>query len=95
MENKMENEMETREYIGVIRVIVPLRKIEYVVYGDLILMYPKPCSIYLRGTVISSTAKPSTQNPDFFALCLRSSIGSSLASRTRMGSAGLPALAFG
>ena len=92
MENRMEIEMETREYIGVIRVIVPLRKIEYVV---LILMYPKPCSIYLRGTVISSTVKPSTQNPDFFALCLRSSIGSSLASRTRMGSAGLPALAFG
>ena len=31
--------------------VVPLKKIEYGVYGDLIEIYPKPCSIYLRGTI--------------------------------------------
>ena len=31
--------------------IVPLNYIEYGVYGDLIMMYPKPYSIYLRGTI--------------------------------------------
>ena len=30
--------------------IVPLKYIEYGVYGDLMKMYPKPYSIYLRGT---------------------------------------------
>ena len=32
--------------------IVPLKQIEYGVYGDLIMIYAKPCSIYLRGTYI-------------------------------------------
>ena len=27
------------------------RYIEYGVYGDLIIIYPNPCSIYLRGTI--------------------------------------------
>ena len=31
--------------------IVPLKWIEYGVYGDLVIMYPKPYSIYLRGTI--------------------------------------------
>ena len=31
--------------------ILPLKEIEYGVYGDLILMYPTPYSIYLRGTI--------------------------------------------
>ena len=32
--------------------ILPLKYIEYEVYGDLILVYPKPYSIYfLRGTI--------------------------------------------
>ena len=43
------------EYVGglegLYRVIVPLMKIEDGVYGDLIMIYPKPCSIYLRGTI--------------------------------------------
>ena len=33
------------------RSIVPLKKIEYGVYGDLIIIYPKPYSIYFRRTV--------------------------------------------
>ena len=32
-------------------VIVPLKEIEYGVYGDPMLMYPKPYSIYLRGPI--------------------------------------------
>ena len=31
--------------------IVPLKYVECGVYGDLIMIYPKPYSIYLRGTV--------------------------------------------
>ena len=31
--------------------IVPHKKIEYVVYGDLILIYPKSYSTYLRGII--------------------------------------------
>ena len=31
--------------------IVPVKQIEYGVYGDLIILYPKPYSIYLRGTI--------------------------------------------
>ena len=31
--------------------IVPLKWIECGVYGDLYITYPKPCSIYLRGTI--------------------------------------------
>ena len=37
------------------RVIVPRQWIEYGVYGDLIMINPKPYSIYLRGTI---TRKP-------------------------------------
>ena len=40
------------------RFIVPLKQIEYGVYADLIVIYPKPYSIYLRGTIISN------HNPD-------------------------------
>ena len=29
----------------------PLKQIEYGVYGDLIILYPRPYSIHLRGTV--------------------------------------------
>ena len=31
--------------------IGPLKQIEYAVYGHLIVEYPKPCSIYIRGTI--------------------------------------------
>ena len=31
--------------------VVPLKKIECGVYGDLTMIYPKPYSIYLRGTM--------------------------------------------
>ena len=31
--------------------IVPLKWIEYGLYGDLIIRYPEPYSIYLRGTI--------------------------------------------
>ena len=31
--------------------IVSLKKIEHGLDGDLIIMYPKPYSIYLRGTI--------------------------------------------
>ena len=31
--------------------IVLLHQIEYGVYGDLIIIYPKPSSIHLRGTI--------------------------------------------
>ena len=33
-------------------VIIPLKSIEYGVYGDLIIIYPTPYSIYLRGTIL-------------------------------------------
>ena len=39
--------------------IVPLKWVEHGVYGDLILTYPKPYSIYLRGTILD---KPQTLN---------------------------------
>ena len=32
--------------------MVPLKYIEYGVYGDLIIKYPKPYSIYLRGNIV-------------------------------------------
>ena len=35
-------------YIGV---IVPLKWIEYGLYGDLIIICPKPYSVYLTGTI--------------------------------------------
>ena len=31
--------------------IAPLKWIDYGVYGDLIMIYPKSCSTYLRGTI--------------------------------------------
>ena len=37
--------------IEVETLIVPLKWIEYGVYGDLIIVYPKPYSVYLRGTI--------------------------------------------
>ena len=33
--------------------IVPLKQIEYGVYGDLIILYPKPYSIHVSGTIRS------------------------------------------
>ena len=33
------------------RVIVPLKQIEYGVCGDLLIICPKPYSIYLRGII--------------------------------------------
>ena len=33
------------------RTIVHLKYIEYGAYVDLIIVYPKPCSIYLRGSI--------------------------------------------
>ena len=33
------------------RFIVPIKEIEYGVYGNLILIYPKPYAITLRGTI--------------------------------------------
>ena len=38
--------------------IVPLKYIKYGVYGDLITIYPKPYSIYLRGTIAARMLKP-------------------------------------
>ena len=32
--------------------IVPLKKIEYGIYGETIKTYPKPYSIYLGGTIV-------------------------------------------
>ena len=32
-------------------IIAPIKQVEYGVYGDLILIYPKPDSIYLTGTI--------------------------------------------
>ena len=37
-----------RVYVGV---IVPLTKIEDGMYGDLFIIYPKPCSCYFRRTI--------------------------------------------
>ena len=55
----MEKKMETN-YIG-LQIIVPLTYIEYGVYGDLIILDPKPYSIYLRGAITCSTKEP----PDY------------------------------
>ena len=46
--------------------IVPRKQIECGVYGDLVIIYPKPYSIYLRGTIApcaeqSARAIPSPQ----------------------------------
>ena len=34
------------------RVIVPLKWIEYGVYGSLVIIFPKPYSIFLRGLYV-------------------------------------------
>ena len=39
------------ETLATVRAIVPLKQIEYGVFGDLIVIYPKPYSIYLRATI--------------------------------------------
>ena len=39
------------------RSTVPLKWIEYGLYGDLVKTYPKSYSIYLRGTIDSLTPK--------------------------------------
>ena len=49
MERKWKLLYYNRVYVGV---IVPLKQIEYGVYEGLIIVYPKPCSIYLRGTTV-------------------------------------------
>ena len=36
-----------------VKYIVPLKYIEYGEYGDLIIKYPRPYSIYLRGTIVT------------------------------------------
>ena len=40
-------------YLGIYSAKAPLalKQVKYGVYGDLILIYPKPYSIYLRGTI--------------------------------------------
>ena len=38
-------------YVRGLGCVVLLKYIEYGVYGDLIILYPKPYSIYLRGTI--------------------------------------------
>ena len=40
-----------------LKVKSPLKEIEYGVNGDLIIMYPKPYSIYFRGTVFVFVGK--------------------------------------
>ena len=42
---------------GTVVVIVPLKKIEYRVYGDPIIVFPKPYSIYTRGTICELESK--------------------------------------
>ena len=44
-------EAEARPGFRVQRFLVPLKMIEYGVHEDLIITYPNPCSIYLRGTI--------------------------------------------
>ena len=42
--------------------MVPLKQIEYGVYGDLITTYPKPYSIYLRGTIVLGSVQMDAPN---------------------------------
>ena len=44
--------------------IVPLKSIEYGVYGDLVIIYPKPYSVYLQGILLARTTFDSEQHPD-------------------------------
>ena len=39
------------EYCDVVCSVFPLKKVEYGVYGHLVIIYGKPYSIYLRGTI--------------------------------------------
>ena len=39
--------------------IVPLKYIEDGVYGDLLITYPEPYSIYIRGTISNTLCFPS------------------------------------
>ena len=50
-----------REFLGL---RVPLKQIEYGVYGDLVIIYPKPHSIYLRRTIGFRTLIPETNHPN-------------------------------
>ena len=50
----MEGSMETTidySMLGLYWDIVPLKWINYAVYGDLNIIYPKPYSIYLTGAI--------------------------------------------
>ena len=47
--------------LAVKELIVPLKYIEYGLYGDLIIVYPKPYSIYLSGTKNKSSSSFATQ----------------------------------
>ena len=47
----MEKKMELLFRVQGLGYIVPLKWMEYGIYGDLIIIYPKPYSIYLRGTI--------------------------------------------
>ena len=52
--------------------IVPLELIEYGVYGDLTIIYPKPHSIHLRGTIsLNLKPEPPTHyTKDIFTLAI-------------------------
>ena len=41
-----------RTWLSSWKLLVPLKQIEYGVYRDLITIYSKPYSIYLRGTIV-------------------------------------------
>ena len=47
----------TRVFIGLGVSIVPLKEIEYGLYGDPIIIYPEPYSIYLRGDYMNVLGK--------------------------------------
>ena len=63
MEKKMENKMETREYIGIIRVYSARQVDRIWLWVFFILRSPyTPYSIYLRGAVLSTNPKPEAAN---------------------------------
>ena len=43
--------MESAILLGLYGDIVPLKNLEYGVFGDLVIIYPKPYPIYVRGTI--------------------------------------------
>ena len=47
-----------------------LKQIEYGVYGDLIIIYPKPYSIYLRGTILVKYLGWVVEDLDMVFVCL-------------------------